>query len=209
MPNKGTYGLVFPHTELVSFTIGEAQTCTIPMWNCLSSGNRKLWRVHCEAQMRSSAIWSLKRGSTIITVRSEVAKVMFLHLSVILFTGGSASVHAGIPPPPPPRGQAPPPGTRHPPDQTPPGTRLPRPDTPLGQAPPGSRDGYCCGRYASYYNAFLLSEHDFIIFSWTCFPWRKVVRYTRPRCAREPSIRSTTRSSRSASANTCYREQNL
>ena len=28
-----------------------------------------------------------------------MAKVIFLHLSVILFTGGSASVHAGIPPP--------------------------------------------------------------------------------------------------------------
>ena len=48
---------------------------------------------------------------------------------VILFTGGSASVHAGIPPPPP--------GTRHPPgpgtprDQTPPSG----PGTPL---PPGA-----------------------------------------------------------------------
>ena len=37
----------------------------------------------------------------IITGRNEVvAKVIFLHLSVILFTGGvSASVHAGITPP--------------------------------------------------------------------------------------------------------------
>ena len=42
-----------------------------------------------------------------------VAKVIFLHLSVILFTGGvSASVHAGMPPPPlsrrPPRRRYPP-----------------------------------------------------------------------------------------------------
>ena len=44
----------------------------------------------------------------IFTGRNEVvAEVIFLHLSVILFTGGgSASVHAEIPPPgkhPPPR----------------------------------------------------------------------------------------------------------
>ena len=38
--------------------------------------------------------------SVVITDRNEVvAKVIFLHLSVILFTGGSDSVHAGIPPP--------------------------------------------------------------------------------------------------------------
>ena len=50
-----------------------------------------------------------------------------------------------------------------PPEQTPPGA-----DTPLPkQTPPGSRhppqeqtpsqDGYCCGRYASYWNAFLFN----------------------------------------------------
>ena len=53
-----------------------------------------------------------------------MAKVIFLHLSVILFTGGaSASVHAGIPPP-----QSRPPGP-HTPHGPPPGTR----------PPPGSR----------------------------------------------------------------------
>ena len=55
----------------------------------------------------------------IVTGRNEVvAKVIFLHLSVILFTGGSASVHAGIPPPPRPGtlpDQAHTPQTRHPP----------------------------------------------------------------------------------------------
>ena len=36
----------------------------------------------------------------LITISKEVVKVMFLHLSVILFTESwSASVHAGIPPP--------------------------------------------------------------------------------------------------------------
>ena len=46
---------------------------------------------------------------------------MFLHMSVILFTGGSASVHAGIPPEADmpqgvdPPGADTPPGSRHPP----------------------------------------------------------------------------------------------
>ena len=61
-----------------------------------------------------------------ITGRNEVvAKVMLLHLFVILFTGG---VHAGIPPPPkeqtPPRSRhlsgADPPPRADPPEQTPP-----------------------------------------------------------------------------------------
>ena len=69
----------------------------------------------------------------LITGRNEVvAKVIFLHLSVIhsVHRGGSASVHAGIPPPPgpgrPPRTRQTPPGTR----QTPPGP---------GRHPPGTR----------------------------------------------------------------------
>ena len=63
----------------------------------------------------------------IITGRNEVvAKVMFLLVSVILFIGGSASVHAGIPPP-----------------------------APEGSTPTGIRS--MSGRYASYWNAFLLS----------------------------------------------------
>ena len=74
----------------------------------------------------------------IFTVRNEVAKVMFLHLSVCP-QGGCASVHAGIPPP-----GADTPWRRHPPAGT---------DTPLEQTPPA--DGYCCGRFASYWNAFL------------------------------------------------------
>ena len=79
-------------------------------------------------------------------------KVMFLHVSVILFTGESASVHAGILHPPPgpstPRDQTPPwdqapPGTRHPQEQTPPWSRHtpsrsrhpPGPNTPWSRQP--------------------------------------------------------------------------
>ena len=70
-----------------------------------------------------------------ITDRNEVvAKVIFLHLSVILFAWGvSASVHAGIPPP----------------QSRPPGADPPR------EADSGIRS--MSGRYASYWNAFLFS----------------------------------------------------
>ena len=85
-------------------------------------------------QYLALSYWSVKiLVCELITVRNEVAKVMFLHLSV---HRGSASVHAGIPSP----------GRGHPPDQAPP---PPGVGTPLA-------DGYCCGRYASYWNAFLL-----------------------------------------------------
>ena len=78
----------------------------------------------------------------LVTVRNEVAKVMFLHLSVCPRGGGSASVHAGIPTLPLPLG-ADPHGSRHPPGA----------DTPPA-------DGYCCGRYASYWNAFLFIDNN-------------------------------------------------
>ena len=78
--------------------------------------------------------WAVSYIIRIITGRNEVvAKVIFLHLSVILFTGGvSASVHAGIPHSPweqtPPGADSP--GGRHPPGA----------DTPPGaDNPPGSR----------------------------------------------------------------------
>ena len=78
----------------------------------------------------------------IFTSRNDVvAKEIFLHLSVILFTGGvSASVHAGIPP----RADTPrsrPPRSRHPPEaDTPLGADTPWEQTPLDQTPsPESR----------------------------------------------------------------------
>ena len=52
-----------------------------------------------------------------------------------------------------PPGAGTPPWSRHPPDQTPP-VPAPLGPAPLGADPP-SGDGYCCGRYASYWNAFL------------------------------------------------------
>ena len=60
-----------------------------------------------------------------ITGRNEVvAKVIFLHLSVILFTGGGLPQWMlGY----------------HPPEQTPPGSRPPREQTPPHSLPPGSR----------------------------------------------------------------------
>ena len=89
----------------------------------------------------------------IFTGRNEVvANVMFLLVCVILLTeGGSASVHAGIPPthPPPeadtPRKQTPSPRKQIPPLEADPWEA----DTP----PPGIRS--MSGRYASYWNAFL------------------------------------------------------
>ena len=83
----------------------------------------------------------------IITGRNEVvAKVIFLHLSVILFTGGSSLGRT-------PSARENPPGpARHPPP--------PRADTtPLAQTDPPPEADFSLwsmsGRYASYWNAFL------------------------------------------------------
>ena len=65
--------------------------------------------------MHSSFIWK-----QIITVRNEVAKVMFLHLSVILFTGWGGLPQCML-------GCHPPPGAGTPQDQAPPGSRHPPP----------------------------------------------------------------------------------
>ena len=137
--------------------------------------------------------------SPFFTVRNEVAKVMFLHLSVShsVHRGGVPSqvpprYHVQTPPGPglSPRDQVHPPRAGTPPRQVhPPGTPPPGMVHPLGPGTPpwdqvhpprtrysppsGSRytpqkqvptpgpgtpppaDGYCCGRYASYWNAFL------------------------------------------------------
>ena len=67
-------------------------------------------------------------------------KVMFLHVSVILFIGGSASVHAGIPPPPTtagtPSGAGTPLGAGTTQEQMPPKEQSPREQTPQEQVPP-------------------------------------------------------------------------
>ena len=73
---------------------------------------------------------------TVITGRNEVlAKVIFLHLSVILFTGGEGfslpDPPDGEPPldggTPPPHGEPPPQMEEPPPDGEPPGWRTPPP----------------------------------------------------------------------------------
>ena len=88
---------------------------------------------------------------------------MFSQASVILFTWGCVAD---------PHGQTPlwadtpwadplgghPPGQAIPWLDTPWADTLPRADTPwAGTLPPPHRDGYCCGWYATYWNAFLLS----------------------------------------------------
>ena len=99
-----------------------------------------------------------------ITVRNEVGKVFFLHLSVILSTGeeGLPQCMLGYHHPPPGPGtpqSRDPPWDQVPPEQTPPRTSPPGADpTPLGPGPPEQtppRDGYLCGWYASYWNSFL------------------------------------------------------
>ena len=90
---------------------------------------------------------------------------MFLLVCGILFTGRSASVHAGIPPPPgpdTPLGPDTPKDQAHPPEgSTPPRTRHP----PGKEAPPpGIRS--MSSRYASYWNAFLLQGITIYFFNW-------------------------------------------
>ena len=101
----------------------------------------------------------LSKNHLFITVRKRsCGKVMFLHVYGILFTGGRctppwADTPLGRHP------QADIPLGRHPPWQTPPLGRHPlRQTPPLGRHPPGRHpsDGHCSGRYASYWNAFLL-----------------------------------------------------
>ena len=97
---------------------------------------------------------TLKVYVYLVTVRNEVANVMFLHVSVILSTGGLPQCMLRYHPP-----RSSPPRCRHPPqEQTP-----PEADTPPSRQPPPSRhpyqDGYCCGRYASYWNAFLCNRN--------------------------------------------------
>ena len=98
-------------------------------------------------------MWS----SMFITARNEVGARLYFHRRVWFCSqGGSASVHAGIPPPPgpgtPPLDQAPPLWTRHPLDLA---------HTPPDQAPPRSRAYWeirsTSGRYASYWNAILVT----------------------------------------------------
>ena len=103
----------------------------------------------------------------VITGRNEVvAKVMFLQVCVCPQGGRvSASVHAGMPYPLPPvetpRMERPPPGTRQTPRMEDPPLPETRQTLPGDQAdPPREADSgirSTSGRYASYWNAFLLN----------------------------------------------------
>ena len=102
----------------------------------------------CRNFKRSHPNHLLKLSLTIFTVRNEVVKVRFLHVSVCP-QGGSTWTGT-------PKGyrytplEAHPPGsTCFPPWSTPPGKHTPGKHTRLG-------DGWRCGRYASFWNAFLL-----------------------------------------------------
>ena len=127
----------------------------------------------------SFIIYTTPSSLCIITGRNEVvAKVIFLHLSVILFTGGE-HVWGRPPRSRSPLGQTPlgqtPPWVRHPPGQIPPQVR---------HTPRGADSGIqsTSGRYASYWNAFLLRilftlpNHDtvqwriYIVKFWTRAP---------------------------------------
>ena len=67
--------------------------------------------------------WSLRNWTYLLAANEVWGKVMFLYLSVILFTGGSAPLHAGIHPPGPeagtPQGQTPPQEQTHPRSRSP------------------------------------------------------------------------------------------
>ena len=147
----------FEPLGLRNFTSGHAYIPT-------SLQNLKVWVPRSVGLVQCKDDWKL--WFHLITGRNEVvAKVIFLHLSVILFTGGrgSASVHAGIPPPEqtPPLSRHPL-GTRPPKEQThPPGTRPTRNRHPPPRADPLPFPGAdssirsTSGWYASYWNAFL------------------------------------------------------
>ena len=132
--------------------------------------------------------------------QTKFAKVMFLHVSVILSRGWYPSMPCSSPGPHPAGGEVegsgwgspgPHPGgrlrglARGVSRPTPRGSPGPHPGGPPGQHPGGSPgphpggcipactesdpppDGYCCGRYASYWNAFLFEIDKGLL---TCFP---------------------------------------
>ena len=107
---------------------------------------------HCATNLNFTPTYGPREASPRCTsfrydgpVRNEVAKVMFLQASVCPqgVGGGGVCPRSRHPPSRHPLG-ADSPWNRHPPGA----------DTPPEQTPP-PRYGHCCGRYASYWNAFL------------------------------------------------------
>ena len=121
-----------------------------------------MWILHSWLFTKNSSIYV-----NIITGRNEVlAKVMFLHVCVILFTGG---VPGQVPPPwagtpplgrhPPSSGQAPPlpPLGRHPPSRQAPPLQAGTP--PSGQAPPPGYGQRSAGTHPTGMHSCLVSEN--------------------------------------------------
>ena len=111
---------------------------------------------------RQVLIISRELANFLITAHQwSCRKVMFLHLSIILFTGGRGLYSRWNPP-----GQRPLPGQRPPPwtedsplDRAPPRTEIPWMET----YPPGliSSSGHRSGRYASYWNVWSLVDSSY------------------------------------------------
>ena len=107
-------------------------------------------------------------------------KVLFLHLFVILFTGGGLpECMLGYPPPPPTRHTnppgpgTPPPGTRHTTPFSPPGPGTPPPSPPprtRHTPPPRDQGDAVNGWYASYWNAILFAKS----FSDNCMKMKEI-----------------------------------
>ena len=116
-------------------SIWKTQSLQLGQWDFLAFStrsdivqlNRKFDWIERSAPFLLMCVW--KVSVTIFTVRKRSCrKVMFLRLSVILFTGGGCLPKCML-------------------------GYTPWAGTPLGRHPPA--DGYCCGCNASYWNAFL------------------------------------------------------
>ena len=113
--------------------------------------------------IRTNCIKHICNGAIFTVLNSSCGKVMFLHLSVILFTGGESrtpgQTHPCLPGRHPlPLGRHPLPLGRHPQGRHPP-KQIPIPwadtprqtppaDCPPGQTPPPFRHCHCSGQYA-------------------------------------------------------------
>ena len=171
---------MFLHLSVILFTGGSrrhppSEQTPLPrsaFWEIRATSRRyaSYWNAHLliYALLINQSEWE-RDTCSVSTCRNEVvAKVIFLHLSAILFTGrGSASVHAGIPPDrhilpgsrhPPPE-QTPPGPDTHPPEQTPPGADPPRADTPpQSRHPPPPYGQWAAGTHPTgMHSCYLIS----------------------------------------------------
>ena len=88
------------------------------------SQHTSIFKPNCYLKVHNAHLTLARSLKSLFTVRNEVAKVMFLHVSVCP-QGGSAPVHAGIHPPPNPDQRQTPPGPKA-------DTPGPKADTPSG-----------------------------------------------------------------------------